>query len=45
MSTPVLGYPNYEKPFILNTDASLEGLGAVLYQEDDKGIKMDFFIC
>ena len=39
MSTPVLGYPNYEKPFILHTDASLEGLGAVLYQEDDKGIK------
>ena len=39
MSTPLLGYPNYEKPFILHTDASLEGLGAVLYQEDDKGIK------
>ena len=39
MSTPVLGYPNYEKPFILHTDASLEGLGAVLYQEDDQGIK------
>ena len=39
MSTPVLGYPNYEKPFILHTDVSLEGLGAVLYQEDDKGIK------
>ena len=39
MSTPVLGYPNYEKPFILHTDASLEGLGAVLYQEDDKGIE------
>ena len=39
MSTPILGYPNYEKPFILHTDASLEGLGAVLYQEDEKGIK------
>ena len=39
MSTPVLGYPNYEKPFILHTDASLEGLGAVLYQEDNEGIK------
>ena len=39
MSTPVLVYQHYEKPFILHTDASLKGLGAVLYQEDDKGIK------
>ena len=35
--TTILAYANYEKPFILHTDASESGLGAVLYQkqEDD----------
>ncbi|KAK7087691.1 hypothetical protein V1264_021708 [Littorina saxatilis] len=32
-STPVLGYADYSKPFILETDASLHGFGAVLTQE------------
>ena len=34
-SAPILAYPNYEKPFLLETDVSLKGLGAVLLQEDD----------
>ena len=33
----MLAYPNYLKPFILETDTSLKGLGDVLTQEDDEG--------
>ena len=36
-SAPTLAYPNYTRPFILETDTSLKGLGAVLLQEDDAG--------
>ena len=32
---PVLAYPNYSKPFILETDTSLKGLGAMLSQKGD----------
>ena len=30
---PVLGYANYDTPFEVHTDASLKGLGAILYQK------------
>ena len=33
---PIVAYPNFKKPFILYTDASRKGIGAVLYQKDDK---------
>ena len=33
-STPILGFADYKKPFVLHTDAS-GGLGAVLHQQQD----------
>ena len=34
-SVPVLGYPDFNCPFELEMDASLQGLGAVLSQRDE----------
>ena len=33
--TPIVAYANYQKPFKLHTNASENGLGAVLYQKQD----------
>ena len=33
MSSPVLAFADYTKDFLLKTDASKEGLGAVLFQK------------
>ena len=33
-TAPVLGYPNFSREFILEMDASLNGLGTVLSQQD-----------
>ena len=37
---PIIAYPDYEKPFIVHTDACKDGLGAVLYQRQDGKIRV-----
>jgi len=36
-TAPVLQFPNFDEPFILYTDASMQALGAVLAQKDKEG--------
>ena len=37
LTSPLLVFPDFAKPFLLETDASKEGLGAILSQKQDDG--------
>uniref|UniRef100_A0A7N8YIE6 Gypsy retrotransposon integrase-like protein 1 n=1 Tax=Mastacembelus armatus TaxID=205130 RepID=A0A7N8YIE6_9TELE len=37
---PVLGFPDFTQPFIVHTDASHKGLGAVLYQRQNGKLRV-----
>ena len=39
-SAPILAYPDFTKEFILHTDASSLGLGAILYQKQDGAMRV-----
>jgi len=39
ISSPILKYPDYDKGFIIRTDASLEGVGGILLQKNDQNVE------
>ena len=40
VSPPIMAYPDFSKPFFLHTDASQEGLGAILYQQQQDKLRV-----
>ena len=40
VNAPVMAYPNPNSPYVLHTDASEDGLGAVLYQEQNDVLRV-----
>ena len=37
VAAPILSYPDFKREFMLQTNASLQGLGTVLFQQDETG--------